>query len=186
MKKEYKIEQLEEIKKGKKDKAGNEIYPSGKYILRRPDGSRKVITINREPSKTDQSFAADCDVNKIMARYRKGVPLPTSKRIQGYYADVSDVGDIVEMEEKMQAAKEDFQQIPAKIRKMFNNDIHELARFLKDPLNDTRAIELGLKEKPKNADQSPGQTVTSAGTNDVGGGSGSQENIANQTDSGSN
>ena len=37
-----------------------------KKVILRKNGTKSVQTINKLPSKTDQSFKADCDVNTIL------------------------------------------------------------------------------------------------------------------------
>jgi hypothetical protein len=181
MKEKVKVQKEYDIKEQKEIYENSEKYPSGKYILRRPDGSRKVVTINREPSLADQSFKSETDVNNILSKYKKmGIPLPVPT---GQFADVSNVSDAITMLERIQ---ENFLQIPAHIRKLFNNDPGQLEKYLMDPKNDEKAIELGLKIKPENTDQSPGQVAKPAGTNDVGGGSGSQKDSVNSESNQSN
>lgn len=62
-----------------------------KLIEIRENGSKRVVTINEEPSKTDQSFAKQVNINNIMARYIKTGQLTHLRNQQGVYADMSEI-----------------------------------------------------------------------------------------------
>lgn len=118
-----------------------------KKILQTKSYGRKRIrvqTINKEPSLTDQSQAAETDVNFIMSRNRYN-QLPEHP---GTYADLSEIGDLVEMHEQIRYADQIFKTIPAKLRAKFDNDPAKLIDYLNDPKNDDEAIAYGLREKP--------------------------------------
>lgn len=123
-----------------------------KVITLRPDGTRRVSTQNNEPSKTDQQFKKECDVNYIMAQARKGVMTSHVRNSKGVYADVSQIPDLLECMEIMTTAQQDFDKLPAEVRKRFGNSPVELVDFLNDKNNDEEAIKMGFKEKPKKSD----------------------------------
>lgn len=63
---------------------------SGKVLIPIPDSNRvKVVTINNDPSKTDQSQKKEADVNNIMAKYIKTGIVNHLNRTPGQYADTS-------------------------------------------------------------------------------------------------
>ncbi len=95
---------------------------------------------------TKQSFKNECDINKIMAKYRRtGVLSPDilSKR-QEQFGDVSEIGDFHTSQNKVIAAQDAFDHLPADIRSRFKNDPGELLDFCADPGNREEAIELGI------------------------------------------
>lgn len=122
-----------------------------KHVTVRPDGSRRVYTVNDEPSKTDQQFKGECDVNNIMANARKGVMPRNIRERPGVYADVSEIPDLLECMEIMSKAQQDFDNLPAQIRKRFGNSPVELVDFLNDSKNDEEAIKLGFKQRNKDS-----------------------------------
>lgn len=71
--------------------------------------------------RTKQALAKEADINVIMARYDKTGVIPVSKR-QGFYADVSTMGDYRAVMERVQEAAEFFWQQPAELRAEFKND----------------------------------------------------------------
>jgi len=118
-----------------------------KIIEIRSNGTKRVATVNTEPSKTDQSQAKACDVNNIIAKYKKTGQLTHLKSKQGTYADLSEVTDLLGALTTVQKAQEAFETLPASLRKKLNNDPVRFIEYLKDPKNDEEAIKLGLKVK---------------------------------------
>lgn len=100
-------------------------------------------------TKTQQQFKDQCDVNKIVAKYKTtGHWLHlTSKK--GVYADVSQVSDYHESLNKIQSAQAAFAALPAELRLRFNNDPGKLLEFIQDPKNYDEGVKLGIFE-PKN------------------------------------
>lgn len=118
-------------------------------------------TINSLPSRTNQSFKDDCDVNLILSRYMKTGLSPFENAGKGSYADVSEVPDLLEAHLQIQNAKKAFDQLPSLIRKKLQNNPLMLEQYLADPANHEEAIELGLltKKEQKNTSQQA-QTTT--------------------------
>lgn len=104
---------------------------------------RNTKTLNSEPSLTQQHLGNECDINTIMERARRGLPVIQNAR-QAIYGDVSSVPQYREMLDIIRHAGEQFMLLPAKIRDRFQNDPVELLRFLEDPTNAAEAVSLGL------------------------------------------
>jgi len=99
-----------------------------------------------EETMTQQHFKDECDINRIIERFTKTGTMP--QIVAGFeFADVSDVPSYQEALDFLNAAQEQFMELPAKIRKEFDNDPGNLLRFLDDTNNYERAVELGLVEK---------------------------------------
>lgn len=124
-----------------------------KNISYRSNGSRIVSTINNLPSRTDQQFKADCDVNHIVTKFKKTGQISHLAKMQGQYLDVSEIKDLDVALQQVKTAQSAFDSLPAEIRQRFRNDPREYVKFLADPKNDEEAITLGLKVKK----QKPGQ-----------------------------
>ena len=101
-----------------------------KKIEVRDNGTKRVSTINSLPSKTDPSYKEDCDANEIMRRFKRTGMVTHLAKIKGKFADVSDVPDLLEGMERIEEAKDLFLNIPAKIRKKFDNDVSKFYQYL--------------------------------------------------------
>lgn len=103
-----------------------------------------------EPSMTQQHFKEECDVNNIIERYTATGMIPDylTKTSEGVYGDFSDVGDFVDMQNQIIAAKNSFAALPSEIRRRFNEDPAQLIAFVRDNNNYDEAVRLGLVEKP--------------------------------------
>ena len=126
-----------------------------KIIEKRENGTIRVHTQNNEPSKTDQSWLEQTEVNTIIHKYRKTGAITHLASKQGTFADVSDIPDMLEAHERVNNAFNAFNELPAIIRDKFKNDPLKMIEFLNDPSNNEEAIKLGLKVDPNKADQSP-------------------------------
>lgn len=137
-----------------------------KVVEKRSNGTRRVFTVNNEPSMADQQFQKDCDVNEIVRKYRKGIPVTHIRRVGGVFADVSEVTDLLDAYGAIERAGDAFMTLPAIVRKRFDNDPIKLQQFVLDPRNVEEAIELGLMERvvPPKAPVEPGPVETPAGS----------------------
>jgi len=127
-----------------------------KLITRRPNGTIKVQTINNQPSRTQQQFKDQCDVNKIIAKFKRTGSVTHLKNVQeGVYADLSQLPSLQEAENAVIAAQQAFEAVPALTRQRFGNDPKLFVDFLSDPKNDEEAIKMGLKVKVKTPDPDP-------------------------------
>ena len=99
-------------------------------------------------SMTHQEFAAECDINTIVAR--AGVGLVQLSRPAGpLFTDISEVPDnYQECVDLLIAADEQFSSLPSKLRERFGNDPGQLLAFLGNESNREEAIQLGLLAAP--------------------------------------
>lgn len=101
-----------------------------------------------KPSLVRQEFKTESDINWIMQRYQRTGVLDSVSALQGVFGDVSDLGEYQTMLDTVNAASDAFYGLPAKIRKMFDNDPSQLLAFVQDPANTDEAIRLGLAVAP--------------------------------------
>lgn len=95
-------------------------------------------------SRTRQEFAQESDLNNIMAKYAAGLaPIPTGNRMP-MYGDFSEIPDYATALQRVIKADELFMQLPAKLRRRFDDDPQALLDFLQDENNRDEAIKLGL------------------------------------------
>lgn len=124
-------------------------------ITKRKDGSIDVGTRNVEPSKTQQQFKDECDINNIVKRFADTGEFRHLTSKEGTYADFSQITDYQDMLDTVIYAKNAFSSLPAEVRKRFGNDPGLLLQFLQDPNNREEGEKLGLINKrdlPKNDD----------------------------------
>lgn len=118
-----------------------------KRVFRTIHSPRIRVTLDCPESdrRTDSSFADETDINKIVAKYRKTRQLPASAQAAAArYGDFSQVPDFATMHQKIVAATELFQALPAKVRKEFDHDPGEFIRAAATEEGITRLKELGL------------------------------------------
>ncbi|QXP08399.1 MAG: internal scaffolding protein [Arizlama microvirus] len=103
-------------------------------------------TIFTEPSKTQQQYKNEVNINTIMEKARKGRPVMVQSR-QAFYEDFTGVQDFKAAQDRIIAVSNEFDQLPAKIRLKFNNNPAEFYEFMHDEKNINEAEALGLIEK---------------------------------------
>ena len=98
----------------------------------------------KEPSKTLQSAAAECDIYNIINQFQTtGIVTHVASGIP-QYADVSEVPDYQSALEIIMNAEEQFASLPSNVRREFDNDPGKLLEFIQNPDNYERGVELGL------------------------------------------
>lgn len=102
--------------------------------------------VTTPPSRTKQSFLAECDINNIIRQYSQtGVITHISaKASQGVYADLPDTIDFQESMNTVVKAQEAFASLPAAVRARFANEPSLFLEFMADPANLEEARKLGL------------------------------------------
>lgn len=128
-----------------------------KQIIKNDKGQViKVKTMNTLPSRTQQQFAEQTDVNKIMEKYKKRPdPAIFVRAGKGSYGDYSEISDYQSALHKVMDANDQFMTLPSQIRKRFDNNPQALLSFLSDDSNRDEAIKLGLINPPKNLESKP-------------------------------
>lgn len=101
-------------------------------------------------SKTDQSFKDECDVNKIMEKYKSienynaVMALQNPGRPKPQFGDFSSVPEFTAAQNVIAQASELFEALPSNIRDRFNNSPARFLEFMSDESNKDEAIKLGL------------------------------------------
>lgn len=110
--------------------------------------SALYATVNQDENITQQADAKDCDINVIMSRYMNTGQLPQLTE-EGRYGDFSQVTDFRTALEAVRAAEALFAEVPAKIRKEFDNDPAKFLEFVDDPNNKEKLYDMGLAQRPE-------------------------------------
>ena len=96
-------------------------------------------------SMTQQQFKEECDVNNILAKYRKTGLVTHLAKHSGQFGDFSSIEDYRTSLDKLTTAQKSFEMLPSELRNKFNNDPGQLIEYLADEKNDEEAIKFGLK-----------------------------------------
>lgn len=99
-----------------------------------------------EPTLAQQHYKDECDINTILERFNVTGMLPQAP-ISPRYGDFSGIGDYHTALNRVNAAKAEFEALPAQIRARFENDPAKLIEFLDNDANRPEAEELGLVDK---------------------------------------
>lgn len=128
----------------KSRKEGSFIDVAGNLCTYREDGRLRVTTVNEEPSMTIQSDKDSCDINKILSTFNSTGVMSNIRTDEPFSGDFSGVTDFQSAMNAVVAAQDAFMELPADVRKRFNNDPGQLIDFLGDPQNRSEAVKLGL------------------------------------------
>ena len=112
----------------------------------------KQKKVTYPPTMTKQSMRDECDINLIVKNYSQIGVLEHVNNNQQFFGNVSDTDFRASLDLVLDAQKT-FDELPAKIRRRFDNDPELLLSFIDDPNNKEEAIELGLIPKPHEYDQ---------------------------------
>lgn len=107
---------------------------------------RRVVTVNKEPSMTQQSFKNECDINRIVGQYKKHGVMTHLNTSQANYG-VAPSHTFHEAMNIVIQAQEMFDSLPSQLRKEFSNDPASFLEFVENPENIEDMVEMGLIEK---------------------------------------
>lgn len=117
------------------------------------------------PVLTKQCFKDECDITKILAKYRKTGLIDHVNRFQGHYGDFSSAQDYHASLNQVLQANDMFMTLPSDIRTRFDNDPGKFLAFVEDPANAASMVELGLK-RPSAAPQGVSEELDSGSKSD--------------------
>lgn len=110
-------------------------------------------------SMTQQSFKDECDLNVLLAGYKHS-PMPFAIPA-GNYGDFSEITDFQGAHDAIQAARDAFAELPARVRERFHNDPAAFLQFAENPQNLNELARMGLAEikpptgQPRTANEEP-------------------------------
>lgn len=100
-------------------------------------------------SMTQQQFKDECNINNILAKYKKTGLLTHTAKHEGHFGDFTSIEDYQTSLHKIMEAENSFNMLPSEIRNRFQNDPGQLIGYLSDEKNNEEAYTLGLKIRPK-------------------------------------
>lgn len=107
-----------------------------------------------EPTRTQQQYKDEVDINTIAKNFGLTGRLPENVRMPTY-GDFSDVDDYQSAINAARWAEHSFMQMPANVRERFQNDPQAFLAFCSDAANRDEAIKLGLVAAPPVSAQTP-------------------------------
>lgn len=104
-----------------------------------------------EDGRTKQSFKDATDINKLLEKAAKGGTLSHLAKHGATYGDFSDIDDLLTAHARLERGVEIFNELPAEIRKEFNQSPQEFYNYVNNPANTERLPELlpGLAKQGK-------------------------------------
>lgn len=117
--------------------------------FRKPYSSRlRVQQSFSLPSLTKQSFAAECDINLIVDRFRRTGVVDHVSSVQPQYLDCLNVTDYSDAIMAVREADDIFAALPSAVRRRFDNDPSLFLAAFEDPSMRDELTELGLLVAP--------------------------------------
>jgi len=124
----------------------NTVFLRTPYNYDRDAATNESGLACEEPSLAQQHFKDECDINNILRQFNITGLLPESP-LSPRYGDFTGISDYHTAMNRVIAAQEEFEALPAQIRARFDNDPANLIEFLENSDNRPEAEELGLVEK---------------------------------------
>lgn len=104
------------------------------------------LDCSEDPGKTLQSAKDECDINRIIRRYRDTGVITHLVDLEAQYGDVTGI-DYQSALLLVENARGLFSQLPAEVRSKFKNDPAVFLDFCDDPTNADELVEMGLATK---------------------------------------
>lgn len=108
--------------------------------------NRVVLDCSEDEGRTEQHHKDACDVGQILARYDKTGLITHVSAATARYGDFTQANEYQESLNMVIRAQDAFDQLPAKVRKRFDNDPGAFFEFATDPANLDEMVSLGLAE----------------------------------------
>lgn len=113
------------------------------YNYDRDEASQSSGLECKDPTRTQQHFAEETDINTIVERFKITGQLPENVRMPTY-ADFDEIYNFQDAMNAIRLAEESFAAMPANVRRRFNNDPAQFLEFCYDDNNREEAIRMGL------------------------------------------
>lgn len=108
------------------------------------DRVRVSLGFGDEPSRTQQHFVDETNINNIMGRYKKTGVCDSVNTGIARYQDNYVVGDYRSSLDCVLEGEQMFAALPADVRKKFSNDAEKFAEFIINSDNEEALKELGI------------------------------------------
>lgn len=131
-------------------KKETKVKPYKNPPFRKAYKPRKRVQIKMSDSRTEQSHANECDINQILSQYIKSGTFNANllEKHNKLYGDFTG-HDFEEAQNLIAKAQSLFEELPAIVRKRFNNSPVQFLDFAGDENNMTEMVKMGLANAPK-------------------------------------
>lgn len=99
-----------------------------------------------EPSLAQQNFKDEVDINYILEKFKVTGQVPQGVRLPEY-GDFTGITNYRQAMDAVLTAREEFLQVPAKIRERFGHSPQAFLDFCSDPANKDELVKMGLSPK---------------------------------------
>ena len=114
-----------------------------KMVIKKALERHKGSTVDTGEGLTEQAHKNECDMNYILRDYKRTGFIRHAKDNQGRYDDVS-VQDFQDAMFIVAEANNMFAELPAAVRKDFNNDPAAFLGFVQNPENQEKLQSMGI------------------------------------------
>lgn len=137
-----------EILFGNDRETPNNIFLRSSYNYDMDYSSDRYALRCKDPTRAQQQFKEECDINTIVKRFGITGKLPENVKmpLQGDFAEVRDYQDALN---KMIEADEAFMKMPAEVRERFQNDPGKFVDYVSNEENVEDARKWGLAHAKK-------------------------------------
>jgi phage internal scaffolding protein len=97
-----------------------------------------------EPTRTQQQYADECDINKLVERAIQTGDFEAFEPNDGFFIDCSEIGDYADALNYINEVDNEFRELPAAVRAKFDNNASKYADFVIDPANYDECRKLGI------------------------------------------
>lgn len=111
-----------------------------------------------DDGRTKQCFKNECDIDKIMARFRQSGTISHLAKYEGTYSDFSDF-DFHEQSNMLARGEQMFADLPAEIRREFDQSPAAFFKYVNDPKNQ-KDLHVKLPGLAKAGDQLPAELAS--------------------------
>lgn len=97
---------------------------------------------NYDDGRTKQAFKDSADINKILFQAQAGDSIAHLVKHGAVYGDFTDIDDLMHAHNRLEKAKEIFQDLPSEIRKEFGQSPADFFNFVNNPDNHDKLRDL--------------------------------------------
>lgn len=98
-----------------------------------------------EPSRAIQSARDSTFIESYLRKYRiTGILGDPARRGLARYGDFASLPDFQEMQNRVAYTTQFFESLPSSLRRDFGDNVENFVRFVSDPANRDKAVELGI------------------------------------------
>lgn len=103
---------------------------------------------NPKPGRTKQSFKEEADINNIVKKHGRAAIQQQAALSIKQYGDYTEINEYQESLDLINTSNENFNKLPADVRKEFNNNAGEFLEFATNPDNAEKMYDLGIAKRP--------------------------------------